>query len=241
MHRIGQTKTVFVYKMVRTNTVEEHISECAAKKRFLAAKVMRDGGSPADAMEEDDTEDSGKLMDALKFGASAVFGDKSKQQMSLPTDADIDMLTDRTRTEAFTGGNIKGDTGTDANEFDKTKEFTATTNFGGIDFKALRQEYQKKRKPKDVGNICDIWRQKRKRKNRITLVVDGQGSGYGSKAVPVLKSNDYDLETGERSVFQQELGGRKGNFKNVGKKFLKVGVDFDSHDTCQVCGDGGLL
>ena len=124
------------------------------------------------------------------------------------------MLTDRNRTEDFSVGKITGGTESDANDFDVTKKFTSTTDFAGIDFKALRSQLRQKRKPKDFGEICDTWR-KRQRTSRITLVA-GEGSGYGSKAVPVLKSNDYSLEQGERSVFQQELGGRKGNFKNVG-------------------------
>lgn len=127
-------------------------------------------------------------------------------------------------------------------DYDVNKEFTSTTSFGGIDFKKIRQEYQKKRRPKDFGDVTEIWRKKaaRERKSRITMVVSN-GSGYGTRCVPVLKTNDYDLLSGERSVFQQELGGRGGNFINLRNKSQKAGVDFDNQDMCQVCGDGGTL
>lgn len=220
--------------------VEERIAERAEKKLYLDRMVMRDGAASEEPSKSGDvTEDAGKLMATLKFGCNAVFGSQAQQKMSLPTEEDIELLTDRSRTENFTGGKIQGGTETSTDTFDATKEFTSTTNFSGIDFAKIREEYKKKRTPKDVGHIKDMWR-KRERKNRIKLV-EGMGSGYGLKAVPVLKSNDYDLESGERSVFQQELGGRTGNFKNVGCKHLKGGVDFQWQAVCQVCGDGGTL
>ena len=224
--------------MVTANTVEERIAERAAKKLYLDRLVMRNGSSTKESEVEDPTADAGRLMSALKFGCSAIFGSKSQTEMSLPTDEDIEMLTDRTRTELYSCGSIQGGNETNTEDFDVTKEFTSTTDFGGIDFKAIRENYKKKRTPKDVGHIGEMMR-KRHRKNRIMLV-QGKGSGYGS-AVPVLKSNDYDLATGERSVFQRELGGSGGNFKNVGRKHLKGGVDFEWQEICQVCGDGGSL
>jgi hypothetical protein len=85
-------------------------------------------------------------------------------------------------------------------------------------------------------------KQKRQRQNRI-IQVHGLGSGYGSKTVPVLRENDYELATGERSVFEQELGGREGDcqYGNVGHTHPKGGVDFEWQSVCQVCGDGGSL
>ena len=240
VHRIGQTKTVFVYRLVTANTVEERIAERAEKKLYLDRMVMRNGevepGTDADM--DDPTQDVGKLMSTLKFGCQAVFGDKAQQQQSLPSAEDIEMLTDRSRTENFTGGNIHGGTDSTVEGFDATKEFTSTTNFGGIDFAKIREEYKKKRRPKDLGHIQDMWR-KRHRKNRIKMV-EAKGSGYGAKVVPVLTTNDYDLATGERSVFQQELGGREHSQIERAKP-LKGGVDFQWHNACQVCGDGGSL
>lgn len=46
-------------------------------------------------------------------------------------------------------------------------------------------------------------------KRRIVMV-SGSQSGYGKTMVPVLKSNNYELNTGERSVFDQEYAGAGG-------------------------------
>lgn len=53
----------------------------------------------------------------------------------------------------------------------------------------------------------------------------------------MLASNDYDFETGEKSVFDRELLGKQYNTK--GKK--KDKETFEHQDFCQVCGDGGSL
>lgn len=239
VHRIGQTKTVFVYRMVTANTVEERIAERAEKKLYLDRMVMGNDSSAMELENEDENPipDEGRLMSALKFGCSAIFGNKAQTEMKLPTDEEIEMLTDRTRTEDYSGGGIAGGNEANTEDFDVNKEFTSTTDFGGIDFKKLREDY-KKRRPKDSGSISNMLA-KRVVKNRIMLV-EGKGTGYGA-AVPVLKSNDYDLQSGERSVFQRELGGRGGNFGNVGRTNLKGGIDFDWQEICQVCGDGGEL
>jgi len=235
VHRLGQTKTVHVYRLVTQGTVEERMIERAEKKLYLDRMVNRDGASSVEALDDQESEenDSGKLMSTLKFGCNAVFGagtDKNR----LPSDEDIEIITDRSRTEDFSSGNLKGGADASAGDFDATKKFTETTDFGGIDFKKIREEY-KNSKVDNLGQISDIWKKKRERKNRIKLV-DGIGSGYGSKTVPVLASNDYDLLSGERSVFDQELRGRS---KAVTKK--KAAASFEMQDHCQICGDGGEL
>jgi hypothetical protein len=123
-------------------------------------------------------------------------------------------------------------------DFDATKVLTPTTDFGGIDFKAIRAQYEGQKRPKDIGNITDIW--KRQRKSRIKMV-EAKGSGYGSAAAPVLISNDYDLETGKRSVFDRELGGRLGSRSSASTKKKSAQPTFESQGFCQCCGDGGLL
>ena len=42
-HRIGQTKSVFVYKMIGADTVEERILELQERKADLAASAFSDG------------------------------------------------------------------------------------------------------------------------------------------------------------------------------------------------------
>lgn len=188
----------------------------------------------------------GDLLATLKFGCDAVFGDDKDNQNMLPTVEDIEVITDRSRSETFSEGKLKGGTADTAVDFKADDAFVPTTKLGGIDFKSIRDEHKKKANGSnsldDVGAIASEWQklQKRVRKSRI-VNVDGIGSGYGSKSVPVLAANNYDLEGGERSVFQQELGGKNGNYGEVKKNRLKAGVDFDQQDHCQVCGDGGNI
>eukprot|EP00522_Entomoneis_paludosa_P007833 CAMPEP_0172444392 /NCGR_PEP_ID=MMETSP1065-20121228/4442_1 /TAXON_ID=265537 /ORGANISM="Amphiprora paludosa, Strain CCMP125" /LENGTH=1047 /DNA_ID=CAMNT_0013194915 /DNA_START=254 /DNA_END=3397 /DNA_ORIENTATION=+ len=236
VHRIGQKKTVHVYRLVTKGTVEERMVERAEKKLYLDRMVTRDGAEPMPESGEME-EDSERLMATLKFGCNAVFGQNQSESNILPTDEDIEVITDRTRTEDYSKGNLKGDAVESAKEFDATKEFTATTKFGGIDFGQIREQYQQK-KQESMDAIASTW--KRVRKSRIKML-DGLGSGYGSKAVPVLASNDYDLQTGERSVFQRELSGADGKAAAVPAKKKKNAQTFEMQDFCQLCGDGGKL
>lgn len=263
VHRIGQKKSVHVYRLIAagmlnsrsskiallsvilfsyhkdfllfSGTVEERILERAQKKLYLDRMVMQDGASK----NSDEEGGESHLLAAIKFGCNAIFGAKANEAMKLPTQKDIEMLTDRERTEEYSGGMITGGAAADVKDFDSTKLMTATTDFGGIDFKAIRREYKKKRCPKDVGHILDMWRdKKRERKSRITLI-SAEGSGYGSKSIPVLQANNYNLEEGERSVLQQELAGQAAaRFKDQGRKCLKAGVDFENQDECICCGEG---
>jgi len=53
-HRIGQDKTVFVYRLVAENTVEEKILALQARKEQLADTVYREGAASAGALSEAD-------------------------------------------------------------------------------------------------------------------------------------------------------------------------------------------
>jgi len=229
VHRIGQTKTVHVYRLVTEGTVEQRMVERAEKKLYLDRVVTRDGADDTTGMNED--EDSEKLLSTLKFGCNAVFGKGSKEN-PLPSNEDIAIITDRARTVDFSSGKLEGGAEEAASGFNATKELSETTTFAGIDFKKLREE-KMRAGLKDMRSLHTMWKEKRARKNRIKLL-DGTNSGYGSKAVPVLAINDYDLETGERSVFNQELQGRA---HCIAEK--KKGPSFIALSYCIVCGDGG--
>jgi SWI/SNF-related matrix-associated actin-dependent regulator of chromatin subfamily A member 5 len=45
-HRIGQTKTVHVYRLISEGAVEERIYDRAQKKLFLSEMVNRDSSGP---------------------------------------------------------------------------------------------------------------------------------------------------------------------------------------------------
>jgi SNF2 family DNA or RNA helicase len=53
-HRIGQTKSVFVYKLIAADTVEERIVELQERKALLASLALSDEGMAMPAMDADD-------------------------------------------------------------------------------------------------------------------------------------------------------------------------------------------
>jgi hypothetical protein len=53
-HRIGQTKSVFVYKLIAADTVEERIVELQERKAALANLALSEEGIALSAMDEDD-------------------------------------------------------------------------------------------------------------------------------------------------------------------------------------------
>lgn len=65
--RIGQKKTVHVYRLVTQGTVEQIMCERAEKKLYLDAMVTRDGVSASDTFH--DEENAGKLLETLKVSA----------------------------------------------------------------------------------------------------------------------------------------------------------------------------
>jgi len=246
VHRIGQTKTVHVYRLVSGGTVEERMVERAEKKLFLDQMVNR--GSAADSDEEFAKLTAGELLSTLRFGCNAVFGEGSKGNF-LPTKKEINIITNRNRSETFSAGNLQGGVEQTAKDFDANQELTGSMLFDGIDFRAIRNKMfsdEEESIPKSLRGISKKWtylnnQEKRIRKDRIVLV-KGNGSGYGSAFVPILASNNYDLESGESSVFQRELKGRAGSMCDLeATKKTPTKKDYQHQNFCQVCGDGRHL
>ncbi len=244
VHRIGQKKTVHVYRLLSAGTVEERIVERAEKKLYLDQMVNR-GTSNRDM--EDTSLSTSELLASLTFGSNAVFTSSN----DLPTDKDIEKVTDRNRSEESSDGLLKGGVAQTASSFDKDKELTDTRQFCGVDFRKLREEKESKglhsTKNKFLDNIKSDWKElqtgqsieemgkgKRNRKSRV-LQVEGMGSGYGSAHVPVLAMNNYDLQSGEPSSWGRETK------KVVAVQKKKKVVKFINQDFCQMCGEGGLL
>lgn len=215
-----------------------------AEKKLLLEMVNRESQDDGGDNEQARGLSAAELLEDIKFGSQAVFGDSANNE--LPSWEDIDIITDRARKESDSVGRLHGNAQHSAKEFDATKAFGETQNFGGIDFRAIRKKQEKTMKdkiPSNLRGIGHLWQEisklknKRERKNRI-MMVESNGSGYGAP-VPVLKSNDYDLQHGESSVFDRELNkDQKSKFQVSNKK---KGVDFENQDFCQVCGDGGSL
>ena len=242
VHRIGQTKKVHVYRLITSNTIEERIVERASRKLLLDQTVNRESSTATVGSDADGSGLSLKdMLRDIKFGAQAIFGGGKLQD--LPTVEDIDHITNRDRTETDCFGKLKGGTEESGDIFDAEKDYSETLKFEGVDYSTMRAKAEKD-VPKTLKGIGHLWQsvkelegKKRQKKSRI-LMVEGKGSGYGSAHVPVLASNNYDLQKGESSVFGRELS---SNLKKKAAVPKKKGPTFINADHCQVCLDGGSL
>ncbi|KAL9186892.1 hypothetical protein ACHAXT_010612 [Thalassiosira profunda] len=248
VHRIGQKKTVHVYRLLCGGTIEERMVERAEKKLYLDQMVNR-GATNKNIDEEGGGLSTADLLATLKFGSNAVFSSAN----DLPTDKDMGKVTDRTRSEEDgDGGILKGGVAKTASDFETNKELTDTRNFCGVDFRKLREEKEAKMKgpkgPKFLDNLKDHWKEaqtgvapeelgkgKRNRKSRL-LQIEGNGSGYGASHVPVLAMNNYGLLEGEPSAWGRETK----KWKSAPQKKKKE-KEWVNQDFCQMCGDGGML
>jgi len=249
VHRIGQTKTVHVYRLVAGGTVEERMVERAEKKLLLDKMVNRERASSGaqGTSDMDETVSASEMFKDIKFGCAAIFGDSSIN--NLPTPEDIEHITDRKRSEEHSDGKLKGNTFHNAQNYDVNQKLSESQVFLGVDFKKLREEEKEKNQdqlPSSLKGIPRLWAElsalgdKRKVKNRIVML-DGLKSGYGNKYVPVLASNNYDLEHGESSVFDRELCSRANKDDYGVKKTGRKKADFGHQYYCQFCGDGGSV
>eukprot|EP00937_MAST-01D_sp_MAST-1D-sp2_P005591 g5591.t1 len=83
-HRIGQTKTVRVFRFVSEGTVEEKVIERANRKLYLDAAVIQQGR----LMAQNKSLSKEELVATIKFGADAIFASKD----ATITDEDIDAI-----------------------------------------------------------------------------------------------------------------------------------------------------
>ena len=253
VHRIGQKKKVHVYRLISAHTVEERIVERAAKKLLLDKAVNHDSNETDASTDKNSLTGTGTgmgvkdMLKDIKFGAQAIFGGNTS--FELPTLEEIDQITNRERKEDDCVGKLKGGTEENGADFDIEKSFSATQIFGGKDYKQARKEQERKtlqEVPKSLRGIERLWREieqikgiKREVRNRIVMT-DGYGSGYGGKGgqVPVLASNNYDLQSGESSVFGRELSHNQKKKAAIPTKSVK---SFENSDVCQICHDGGRI
>ncbi|KAL3914427.1 MAG: hypothetical protein SGPRY_007629, partial [Prymnesium sp.] len=112
VHRLGQSKTVHVYRLVSGGTAEERVVQRAQKKLYLSETVNRgvtNGGET--------TKLSGvELLSMIQFGAAAVFAGGNRE----PTDEELDAICDRSRKKEDGLGALNGGQQFSASTFDAT-------------------------------------------------------------------------------------------------------------------------
>jgi len=95
-HRIGQTKTVMVYRLATAATVEEKVLHAAKQKLKLEQLVVSKGKFKDIGQKTDKNEklQEGELLDLLAFDPSkSALG--NKEQNKVITDAELDEVLDR--------------------------------------------------------------------------------------------------------------------------------------------------
>lgn len=91
-HRIGQQRSVRIYRLIVDGTMEERMYKRALKKLYLDAMVVQQGRLQANAKS---TATAEELLSMVRFGAEEIF--KSRGQEI--TDADIDQLLNEGETK----------------------------------------------------------------------------------------------------------------------------------------------
>jgi SWI/SNF-related matrix-associated actin-dependent regulator of chromatin subfamily A member 5 len=100
-HRIGQTKTVRVFRLITDNTVEERIIERAEMKLRLDAVVIQQGR----LVDSNQKLDKDQMLSIIRHGANYVFSSKDSDI----TDKDIDeVLKEGERKTAETKKRMEG-------------------------------------------------------------------------------------------------------------------------------------
>lgn len=238
----GQKKTVHVYRLICSQTIEERILERATKKLYLDQMVNKGGSNQSlDLQKNNGGLSFSELLASLQFGSNAIL----KSSNRLPTDDEIDILIDRNR-DIASSGMFQGGAELSAKDFKADEVVTDTKNFIGIDFRKLLKEKEESFKETFKGNkvvhrlrkdtsVRDIsteefGRGKRVKKSRIQQI-SGMGSGYGKAFIPVLSMNNYNLEDGELSVWRET----KRSNVHTREKEKSVSEKFRSQAICQVC------
>ena len=131
-HRIGQKRSVRVYRFITDGTVEEKIYRRALKKLYLDAMVVQQGrisvgtGANSHASREE-------LLAMIKFGAEEIFKSRNEDV----TDADIDRLLEEGENKADTlVSEAKATTQLSLANFTLGVEEANIYDFEGISYKA---------------------------------------------------------------------------------------------------------
>lgn len=263
---------VHVYRLVAGGTVEERIVQRAEKKLFLDQVVNRDGlkesnlgnivdsqlGLPTDQKAADNEEEGGlnteQLLEALRFGADVICNSATAEL----SDYDIEQLISRQAglpsvpSIASTAKQplIQEGKKYSAANFDPTEAPVDTRQFQGQTF----DKYGSARGRSfyncsdNMHNIdTDAFKKdlamenesKRQSKQRLVTVKDDFGQEHR-----VMKQNLYDLQSGEKSVFERELKGNSEFAKNAKdkKRHMQIaGRDYENEDLCLRCWNEGEL
>ncbi|KAF4588526.1 hypothetical protein EYR40_010078 [Pleurotus pulmonarius] len=122
-HRIGQTKTVKVYRLICRGSVEDQMLDRLRRKLFLSVKVM--GSDNPSSSTSGPSLGSSELIDILRKGSSVLASSSGEEGMDLArfTAADINTILDSSRSsEQLRVVKMKHELGEEAVEGDTMKK-----------------------------------------------------------------------------------------------------------------------
>lgn len=197
---------------------------------------------------------SDQLLEELSFGADVIINSTTAQL----TDNDIDDLICRQAnlepSLSSSSLSVNMDTSTaivqvnqkvTAKDYVPDSEVLDTRNFQGSIYHkysggALNSVAASTALTTSGGSAESRKTSSRVKKSRLRTITDEYGNQYD-----VIASNMYDMQSGEKSVFEEELKDSAAKSKAskgpTRRKGQVAGRDYDNEDHCLVCWDGGDL
>jgi len=109
-------------------------------KELMLDKAVTPNEKDAATVDVDKRKSCSELLGDIKFGCAAVFSDSALNE--LPTKADIEFITDRSRSEGDSNNKLKGNVFHAANTLEEGK-VAELEAYGGVDFDQLRKDRKK--------------------------------------------------------------------------------------------------
>ena len=181
-HRIGQTKDVYVYRLVTQGTVEERILERAELKLRLDAMIIQKGRNK----NHNANNNKENLMDMIQYGAKDIF----KSENSTITDDDIDKILNKG----------KQDTNQLMSKWEKAskKKFTELKlefnyqTYENIDYSNVKQQKMEEQRLKLIQILNDKVPERMTRANTsFTKRINYNENNYFRDKINGLNSNQY--------------------------------------------------
>ncbi|TFK50621.1 hypothetical protein OE88DRAFT_1661143 [Heliocybe sulcata] len=223
-HRIGQTKTVKVYRLICRGSVEDQMLDRIRRKLFLSVKVMGSDGSSAD---ESTGFKSKELMDILRKGSSALTQNSNDMDLQAFLDAPISDIFDASRSrEDRKEAKVKHELeqGLESAEDKKLlvdadeEEKALLTGIAQVQSRLFEGQYVPRAKPADNKQIAQEWHDLQKRARPDNIVTIG-----GMQFITPKQSSDR-VQT-----------------KSIKPVAAKAAKKHEWEDWCVYCRDGGEL
>ena len=187
-HRIGQTKQVYVYRLVTDNSIEERILERAAQKLRLDQLVIQQGRSSNAAKGVQNKED---LVDMIQHGAERIIN--SKESMDIRDDIDAIIARGEERTAELQRKYQQ------FNSLDELNTFRSD----GSAFEWEGEQF--KNRPKGPGNMVMLAKRERKQNYSIDSYYRDAMRTSSKPAVPKAPRAPKQVSTHEWQFFSPRL------------------------------------